>query len=315
MAANLLKRDRIRATLLSLAIHAFIVCLVVLTLPEKENEERPISVRLVHLEQERAPIVLEKSQVGDLSSVTRRKRAPAQEPNDERKAGKDPDASVSSHRGNGLLKSSVIDLSPGLALPTNGESALAKGPELTIKDGGTYGHNTQAWRAKIRRDGRVELEDKIPLPGVELSDNGLVGVKLSFDLTDLVMQMRGDMVNAPEKRKFLAATKDVRTKMARDTQETDLIQALSQLKPQLNAIWNNDVLSLAAKKQRLFDLWDECAQNGSGDVMRASELIRASIIAFIAAHLPKGSEGAFSVEELKRFNHSRTQETEFNPYS
>jgi hypothetical protein len=200
----------------------------------------------------------------------------------------------------------------GGAVTLEGEK---KGPELEESGGGAYSHDDTTFRAKIARDGTVELEDKlIPTPRLEIDENGRPRISIPLDVTDTVMRLAGQDPYAYEKRKLLAETQELRAEMAEAACKENLASALLDIKPRLHAIWDDRALSLAQKKRKIFGLWDECAEEGSADVLRTSEMIRASIVAFIAEHLPPASVLAYSSQDLAELNRERRSSAEFLPY-
>lgn len=191
----------------------------------------------------------------------------------------------------------------------------APGPNLEPSGGGTYRHEDSMFRARIEADGTVELEDKIvPVPSVGMNAEGRPSVEIPLDATDTLMRILGDDPYAYEKRKFLAATQELRAQMAERACKENLDASLLEIKPRMTAIWENRRFSHAEKKKRLFALWDECAEEGSPDVLKTSELIRASILGFIAEHLPPESHLAYSENDLAMLNATRRSRAEFLPY-
>lgn len=206
-------------------------------------------------------------------------------------------------RPNGLLKSSVIDLFPKMGVS---EKFDEEGSDLNEKRNNSHIFENHAWSAKISRGGRVEFEDKLPIsPG---------GVNLAFDLTELAMRMRGDTIYVPQKRKFLAESSETRVEMARHVNKENLIQSVLDLRSRLLTIWDNEHLTLAEKKQKLFAIWDECAEEGSEDILNMGSMIRISVVGFIGRHLPLGSELAYSEADLEKLNGGRQSQAEFVPY-
>jgi hypothetical protein len=172
-------------------------------------------------------------------------------------------------------------------------------PKLQRQD--TAAHDGGGWKATINREGRVAFNDKPPMPW-------------SFDLTDLVMKLRGETLNRPKKKQFLEDTKALRSEMARDVNKENLAQSVIDLRSRLEAVWDNQHLTVLEKKRQLFAMWDDCTEDGSDDVVNTSSLIRTMIISFISHHLPHGSEHAYSKAELETFNSTRQSQSVFAPY-
>jgi hypothetical protein len=149
---------------------------------------------------------------------------------------------------------------------------------------------------------------------VGINDFGQPTVEIPLDLTDTLMRIGGDDPYGYEKRKFLAATQELRGQMAEAACKENLDASLLDIKPRMSAIWENRQLSHGEKKRRLFALWDECAEEGSDDILRMSELIRASILGFIADHMPPESHLAYTQTDLANLNAKRRSRAEFLPY-
>lgn len=171
----------------------------------------------------------------------------------------------------------------------------------------TRQHEASAWSARIKRNGTVKLEDN---PLFALSPTGF-----TTDLTDVVMRLRGDSLYDAQKRKFLNETREMREEMAREAKHENLAQALVEIRDRLNAVWNDTELSLIEKKKRLFEIWDECAEDDSEEVRNTTMMIRVSISTFINNKLAQNSEGAYSNEELLELNNNSSSKARFLPYN
>ena len=70
----------------------------------------------------------------------------------------------------------------------------------------------------------------------------------------------------------------------------------------------------AARKQALFELWDECVETGDPAAVSAGEAARRLVIGFIRTHLPAGGPDAFTPAELAALARIRNSKTAFAPY-
>lgn len=68
---------------------------------------------------------------------------------------------------------------------------------------------------------------------------------------------------------------------------------------------------LVERKQGLFELWDDCAEDGDDELVTASKAARELVIATIHARLT-GAD-AYSADELARLNARRTSRETFAP--
>jgi hypothetical protein len=179
--------------------------------------------------------------------------------------------------------------------------------------------------ATLNPDGRVNFRNK--------------GAKATW--TNIGMAGPGDMLSAAAgedpyarlKAALLKATFEMRLGMAVDFQKRQLDKRLSRLDGELDKIWTDERRELSARKELLFQRWDECDEPdevsaaaelpGFGSV-ESSELdqarqgaatsARKRILKFIREHAPKGSAEAFTVTELADMNRRRASKQKFDPY-
>jgi len=136
----------------------------------------------------------------------------------------------------------------------------------------------------------------------------------TFDLTDLLMRRHGQDPYASKKLKVLDATRDERAQIGAAHRHDQLAHATQLMKAALERVWASN-LDLPAKKRALFELWDDCAETGAGDLVEATRQGRAYLIGFVNAKLPAGSATAFSAGELAQLNAHRQSHAMFTPYS
>ena len=82
----------------------------------------------------------------------------------------------------------------------------------------------------------------------------------------------------------------------------------------LDALWIDARWPVAYRRQLLFELWDECLDEGPDDLVLASTQARRTIEAFVRKRLPRGSADAFSDGELEQLNVRRESKEAFRPY-
>jgi hypothetical protein len=177
--------------------------------------------------------------------------------------------------------------------------------------------------ATLNPDGRVNFRNK--------------GAKATW--TNIGMAGPGDVLSAAAgedpyariKAALLKATFEMRLGMAIDFQKRQLDKRLSRLDSELDDIWADQRRDLPARKELLFQRWDECDEPevveadlpGFGAV-ESSELddarqdaaasARTRILKFIREHAPKGSAEAFTAAELADMNRRRASTQKFDPY-
>jgi hypothetical protein len=134
-----------------------------------------------------------------------------------------------------------------------------------------------------------------------------------FDATDALMRSHGMDPYASYKKKILDDTREQRFEMGKQYKTQQL--AMSGRYMEKNVAW---LVSRAPNKselkQGLFELWDECAESGSEELVAGGAAARAQLLGFIKRTLPATSPDAFTAEELTRFNKQRKSRAEFAPY-
>jgi hypothetical protein len=159
---------------------------------------------------------------------------------------------------------------------------------------------------KIRHQTGLEPEPRPPQqpinPGLGIAVPIAGG---SFDLTEAII---GDEAIRPEKARYLDLTRDARAAVAAEARLRDERAAVRRLPARLEQIWRHERLSASARRRLLFDLWDECEEEGVGLTARTT------IAAFIRRRLPAQSTDAYPREELEALNAERHSIMRFAPY-
>ncbi len=132
----------------------------------------------------------------------------------------------------------------------------------------------------------------------------------AFDLTDEYVRVLGKDPLAAEKAQFLAATFELRVRLATVSREQDERRAATALSSQLEELWKDTRRTPREKRRILFELW-LANDRVQGDGAAASP--RATIESFIQEHLPADSPDAYSKVELDDFR-SRRGAASFRPY-
>lgn len=128
---------------------------------------------------------------------------------------------------------------------------------------------------------------------------------------------------AHAKRKFLDQTAHMRADLAEDHQRDNEKEALARLHADLRTIWAHHATPLSLRKEKLFELWDECEETlvGEGDSdpeqsarAQAGEAARRQIEAFVRKYAPAGGQDEFTASELRDMNQRRRSHAKFDPY-
>ena len=212
--------------------------------------------------------------------------------------------------------------------------------ELKPSGNGTHTKDQLGWSAKVRRDGSVSFKDK---PSFRIHHFGpcfscmvsgfrswakdpesfkkkkkrFVTVPIiggGFDVTDWVMRRAKQDPYSYQKAQFLKRTRKQRMRMAAVENSSNLQDAVFRMSRSLRAIWANGRWSYRKRRHLLFELWDECAETGTREVVATTAQIRATIVAFVRHHLPMGSKHAYGPRELKLFDARKKSRSVFSPY-
>lgn len=135
-----------------------------------------------------------------------------------------------------------------------------------------------------------------------------------FDVTDALMRKFGvGDPYASKKLAFLDATRDERAQIGAKYRAGQLAQTDILVRKNLEALWAT-VADPAARKQALFELWDEAVETGDAKLVEAGAAARRQIVGFIRARLPAGSAHAFTASELATCNAKKQSKQPFAPY-
>lgn len=128
-------------------------------------------------------------------------------------------------------------------------------------------------------------------------------------------------VNSPAKKRFLAQTEALRTRMAHAWLKARLAEQQVRIVEEALALWRDPGLPLVERKRRIFVLWDECSEPGElrtpADEIQAlaAREARGRIEALLRMLAPRGSPQQFTPAELELFNRGRESRARFDPYA
>lgn len=181
------------------------------------------------------------------------------------------------------------------------------------------------FKAVLQPDGRVKFRDYAVARDGTIRKGGKV-----MGLSEIVRSAQGKDLWYLDKKKLLERTEKLRLTMAVKWAEAQVEHRLKGLYRDLLEIWSDAERTAEERREQLFQRWDECVEamrvdlKGFGDEAKSSldalrekagGEARASIEAFIRRHLPKGSENAYTPEELRDLNRRRHSEERFDPYA
>jgi hypothetical protein len=169
---------------------------------------------------------------------------------------------------------------------------------------------------QMKRKGVIAIKDlpKQDLPEATPKVSVRVGAEWSYDLTDILMRAKGKDPYSAIKRKLADETRDARLCMAQKAREKRHKEALYELATKVQSIINQKDLALAAQRQLVFELWDECDEAPDESLANYVAMARATISGIIQKSFPAGSERAYPPAELAELNRRRTSQRIFAPY-
>lgn len=141
-----------------------------------------------------------------------------------------------------------------------------------------------------------------------------------------MMRRHGQDPYASYKLRVLDETRDERAAIGKRYRTQQLAQSRQLMQKNLDRLWAS-TLDVAARKQGLFELWDDCAETGpemepggftppgaNDELVAGGTSARSQLVGFVRSKLPAGTAGAFTADELARFNKQRKSRAEFQPY-
>jgi hypothetical protein len=167
--------------------------------------------------------------------------------------------------------------------------------DLKPSAGGTYTADKPTFTAKVDRDGQVHLEDK----------------PWQLDTQDRLMLRMGIDPYGRNKLALLDRTRDQRAELGERRRRDQLAHASELVQRNIERLWAT-ARDLAARKRGLFELWDDCAETGSDELVAGGDAARALVIGAIRARL-RGAD-AYTAAELAQLNAIRRSKAVFAPY-
>ena len=176
------------------------------------------------------------------------------------------------------------------------EAAIDHGTDAHgIRHHGTgYQAKDTPYDANIEADGTTHLKDKP-----------------TFDATDALMRSHGMDPYASKKLKWLDDTREERYRIGKQHKHELLGKSAQLAMKNIDYLWSRTT-DLRARKEGLFELWDDCAETGADDLVGGGRAARKLIVGIIRARLT-GSDG-YTEPELAAFNARKKSTATFSPY-
>jgi hypothetical protein len=160
--------------------------------------------------------------------------------------------------------------------------------------------------ATVGEDGSIRFND----PRGVVLDSPLSG---RLDVTDQVMKLAGQDAYGSVKRKMAEETREQRLCMAERFRGERQKQELFQLSTKVRRIAGRPDLSVAQRRELIFEIWDECLEDADSPTDYGS-MARATITAIVREVFPDGSDLGYRPAELLALNSRRTSRASFAPY-
>lgn len=135
----------------------------------------------------------------------------------------------------------------------------------------------------------------------------------SFDVTDWLMRRNGDDPYASRKLALLDGTRAERAQIGGKHRAQQLKRSAQIMQRNLEALWTATA-DPQARKQALFELWDDCAETGDPALVEAGQAARRLVIGAIRARFPAGSPHAYTAAELTALARAKRSTAAFQPY-
>ncbi len=180
--------------------------------------------------------------------------------------------------------------------------ALAE-EELKPQKDGTWTSDKTTFVAKVDKDGTVRFQDK---PNLQVHPLGA-----TFDATDAIMRSKGMDPYASEKLKYLDKTRDQRVEIGRAYRKEQLSHSDQLVNANLVRLWST-THDVAARKQGLFEMWDECAESGEAELVEGGRTAREMVERWTQVKLTAADR--FTTDELAQLNAHRHSRSAFDPY-
>ena len=126
---------------------------------------------------------------------------------------------------------------------------------------------------------------------------------------------------------MLVRTEEFRARLALAWHHDVARARLRALPQELRRLWDDERLSLAERRAKIFSRWDDCddamtvAVGGPASVeglaaarTDAATRARRAIERFVREHAPRGSAVAYGDDELRSLNATRRSQEAFAPY-
>ena len=158
-----------------------------------------------------------------------------------------------------------------------------------------YEADHATFKGKVEADGTAHLDEK-----------------RSYDPTEILMRKFGNDPYAANKLRMLDRTRDERYEIGKQYKEHQLAQSAVLAQTNLTYLWTHTT-STVERKEALFEMWDECAETGTDELIAGGTAARKLIVGFIKGRMTGAA--AYTPGELAAFNAKKKSKATFDPYA
>ncbi|MFO0692675.1 MAG: hypothetical protein U0230_03905 [Polyangiales bacterium] len=181
-------------------------------------------------------------------------------------------------------------------------------PDLHRRSDGSYVYAGTGFSARIAADGSISFSDRSTAGFDGFGNSQRQGITAHFDLNDVMFRRRGNDPYQAERSWFMRETEELRNRLSDTARGEQAVTATRTVRGRLLRIWQDEGRTPEQRRQAIFRIWDDCAEDETG------EAIRHAVVGWVREQLPHGSEGAYTDVELARLNAGRDSASPFRPY-
>lgn len=187
--------------------------------------------------------------------------------------------------------------------------------ELAPAGGGTYRSEHPAFTGHVAPDGTATVEGVPDVGDFHVLGPRIHGIPIPIGIIgrvavdDYLMRKAGIDPYASAKRQWLDKTRDERVAIGKRYRHEQLAESAKLAQRNVAFLWAKTP-DVTARKQALFELWDDCAESGDADLVAGGIAAREFIVGVIRSKLPN----AYTADELAQLNAHRKSKTVFAPY-
>jgi hypothetical protein len=111
---------------------------------------------------------------------------------------------------------------------------------------------------------------------------------------------------------MLDDTREERYEIGKQYKKQQLAQSGMIALKNLNYLWAKTT-DTAERKEALFEMWDECAETGSEELVAGGVSARKMVVGFIRGHMVGAL--AYTAADLTAFNAKKKSSAPFDPYT